>query len=68
MEPPKGTSLRQNTLFELLTVKIGQPVWAVRCSLKTKKAEKKEKKTNFVEISGPHILGTLQMIQTIFGM
>ena len=46
--PPKGTSLRQNTRFEPLTMKIGLCVWAVREPEKIKKKKIKKKDNNVI--------------------
>ena len=52
--PPKGTSLRQNTLFELLTTKIGQAVWSVCCFKKKKRKKTKEKNQFCGEFGTPY--------------
>jgi hypothetical protein len=39
-DPPKGTSLRQTTSFEPLTIKIAPAVWAVRWSMEIKTKKK----------------------------
>jgi hypothetical protein len=41
-DPPKGTSLRQTTFFEPLTIKIASAVWAVRFPMEIKTEKKPE--------------------------
>ncbi len=50
--PPKGTSLRQNTRFEPLTMKIGLCVWAVREPEKIKKKIKKGQQRYISRVRG----------------